>query len=425
MRKIKALLLGYSDSTLAGHAFHGYQTMPDCYDKRVVLFRGSKENSDFVIYPKGSLKFKFLWRYRRYKFLLKSLFRYGELYKVNSRRPEYFFRANEDISESADSILKKCGDFVPEVIFVYWVSEFVSYKTLRELHKKTGAYIVIKFVDQAPLGGGCHYPVDCEQYKTGCQNCPALLSCKKVAAYNLNSKIEALKGVPHAIMATSADIAMAKQTVQFKDSVCFESARIPHVERYDKSLARSEFGIGEDEFVILLGAQNINDVRKGIKYGLDAIGLFTQDAKKVTVLALGKKSDCEIFKNINAKVLQPGFLDFSGMCKAYCASDCYLNTTIADSGPMMVNYALTLGVPTISFPIGIAQTMVIDGKTGYMAEYKNPVDMAEKLSQLYLMSEKERTQMKENSKILTNEISQRKSLDLQFYDYYIKNILLQ
>ena len=69
--------------------------------------------------------------------------------------------------------------------------------------------------------------------------------------------------------------------------------------------------------------------------------------------------------------------------------------------------------------------MVIDGKTGYMAEYKNPVDMAEKLSQLYLMSEKERTQMKENSKILTNEISQRKSLDLQFYDYYIINILLQ
>lgn len=422
MHKIKVLLLGHSDSTLAGHAFHGYQNLPDCYDARIVLFRGSKENSKYTLHIANSLKDKITRKVRRVKFQLKNLFCYGELYKLNTRTPEYFFRANEEISETANAILKKCGDFVPEVIFVYWVSEFVSYKTLRELHEKTGAYIVIKFVDQAPLGGGCHYPVDCDQYKTGCQNCPALLSGKKVAAYNLKSKIEALKGVPHAIMATSADIAMAKQTKQFKNSVCFESARIPYVERFERSQARSEFGIGEDEFVILLGAQNINDVRKGFKYGLEAIRLLTQNKKNVTVLALGKNADSEIFKNIHAKVIQPGFLNFTGMCKAYCASDCYLNTTIADSGPMMVNYALTLEIPTISFPIGIAQTMVIEGKTGYMAEYKNPVDMAEKLHLLYSMSEKERTQIKENCKNLANEISQRKSLDLQFYDYYMKNI---
>ena len=83
---------------------------------------------------------------------------------------------------------------------------------------------------------------------------------------------------------------------------------------------------------------------------------------------------------------------------AFCASDCFLSTTIADSGPMMVNFSIALGVPVVSFSIGVAQDIVLHKETGYIAEYMNSDDVANGIRYLSQLPESEKSVMMYNCK---------------------------
>lgn len=110
-----------------------------------------------------------------------------------------------------------------------------------------------------------------------------------------------------------------------------------------------------------------------------------------------------MYFNPRIHTVVPGFLDLQGLFKAYCASDCFLNMTIADSGPMMVNYSIALGTPVISFNIGVAQDLVIHKKTGYIAELKNSEDVAQGLEFIHNLSVEERIKMSEECRALIAE----------------------
>lgn len=79
---------------------------------------------------------------------------------------------------------------------------------------------------------------------------------------------------------------------------------------------------------------------------------------------LGK--DIEVIKDIsiasNVNIIMPGFLSENELFEVYCAADVFMSTTIADSGPMMVNYSIACGTPVVSFPIGVAQDLVMHKK---------------------------------------------------------------
>ena len=71
----------------------------------------------------------------------------------------------------------------------------------------------------------------------------------------------------------------------------------------------------------------------------------------------------------------------------------YLNSTIADSGPMMVNYSFAIGTPVVSFPVGIAMDLIVHKKTGYIADYKNSTNLANGIIYLHSLSQEDRIQM--------------------------------
>ena len=54
------------------------------------------------------------------------------------------------------------------------------------------------------------------------------------------------------------------------------------------------------------------------------------------------------------------------LSKVYQCSDFYLNTSIQDGGPMMINEALASGVPVITFPTQLAKEIIIDKQNGYL-----------------------------------------------------------
>lgn len=419
--KPKILFLGNNDNTMEGHAYSNYMSFPDVFDKRIVVETTYSDNVDIAILKHGSLLYKFERAKSKLIHYLWVFLRFGKIFKrVNVERGYEYFP--EYIGISASRILKKCKGFVPDVIYVNWVKGFVNYKTLRELHKLTGAYIYIVMLDHTPMTGGCHYPVNCDEYTKQCRDCKAV-NASGVSSFTLKSNVSALKNVPYSIIGTPSDIDLAKKSTIFKDAKYVSGVTVPTVEVFTKSESRKEFGIPDDAFVIILGAFAIDNFRKGFIFAKEAISTFTKTKSGIVILALGNIKEQDLFKDINAQVITPGYVSFSKMCMAYCASDCYLSTTLADSGPMMVNYAFALGIPTISFRVGIANTLIQHGINGYFADYMNSNSVEVCLDTFYNLDKNIRKYMSIACKLTIDEYRNQDSIPIQVYKETMKRLI--
>lgn len=390
--KIKILMLGTYDKNLSGHIGYDFTQMPKEYDKRMIVLEtfGKKNESSFNV--KSSYFYRIYKKTRNYIYAIKRWYKYGERVKIDKNRIEFCFNSFDDKAKTGKAILAKVPDFIPDVISIHWVANFVSPKTIKELYDLTHAHIIIVFVDEAPLAGGCHYHCDCNEWKDVCMECPALKTGKRFAHDQMLARIKYLKDIPMTLVGVKYDMDKAKQSPVYRHADFIESVFNPKILRTEKSGARKHFGIGDDDFVIFIGAYSLVEKRKGFKYAIDAINIFAENKHNITVLTLGHhRLDESLIPKV--RIIQPGFLSNDELMKAFCTSDVFLSTTLADSGPIMVNYAFILGVPVVSFDLGIANTIITHRKSGYIADYKNARSVSEGLDYIFNLSSEQREHM--------------------------------
>lgn len=415
MRKKKILFLGYHDSNFAGHTYYVYNSLKNITDAVVVTCLGLSGKANHCFWPLNGKGFTLWERIRYFRFskifyflwvYLYSIFRFGCFPVKDKRHPEYDFIGFEFLPYSAGDIMKKCPKgFIPEIIWIGWSSRFISSKIIYDLYKLTKAKIVISFVDEAPMTGGCHYPNECRGYLGGCKSCPALSCGKKIAAAQMRVKEKYLKDIPVYLIGSPYDMRLAKETEMFKNAICFPSVSKPNATITPQKEAREALGIPKEKFVVLIGATNIEGVRKGFSYTIDSINIANRETDDLFLLVIGSTNEAFRLKFPNVEMKELGFVDTNKMVMAYCAADCFLSTTIADSGPQMVNYSVATGTPVVSFSMGIAQDLVLHRKTGYIANFKDSEDLAKGILFLQGLSKEEREQMAEECIKIINEKS--------------------
>lgn len=412
-KKLKILMLGFDDNELVGHVFDTYKTLPDYYDKRIVVLQTVKHKYSTSFFDRYSLFDKFRFKIYCYINRLKQNLAVDTYVDSDKNKQEYHFAGNEFGGITAECILKKCNGFIPDIISIHWVSNFISSYTIRRLHELTNASIVFFFVDEAHMTGGCHYPMDCKGYLSDCYGCPALKHGKDVARVQLKKKKENLRGIPVSIVASPYDCNLALRSSLFREVKRFPYIRIPEVVKVDSSVAQKHFSILEDDFVIMIGSAYLGEVRKGILYSLEAIKKFAKWHSNICILALGHIDSSVKEELSEVKILTPGYLSREELFIAFCASNCFLSTTIADSGPMMVNYAITMGIPVVSFNIGIAQDLVIHRKTGYIAKFEDSADVAKGIEFIY---QSDTNALKNNCFLLIQQLKNADKWYEQLYD---------
>lgn len=379
MRKV--LLLSTHDSRLGGHAWSMVEKYDKIkYDVKLVTLYSSINDKTYAI----------IHNYKIYKILnviinrLSILFNFLQLNK-NFSQNKYCYLRTSTFPVTAEMILKKYNNGLPDIIVIHWFDGFLSPKVIRRLYEITKAKIVFDFTDEFALGGGCHYPCECEGYKDSCKNCPALKKNKKIAESKLKEKITNLSSIPKFIIAPTAGINKAKESRLFRSNTTFltESEGVKLNKYYDRNETRKFFGIQANDFVIMFGAMNINEERKGLKLLMDSLEILSHKIdKEIVALVPGKiNTEFQVIKNIKFKYV--GFLSFEELCKAYTAADVYISPSIADSGPMMVKYSIACGTPVVAFPIGFAIDFVKHKETGYLAEYLNIKDLANGIFYFY------------------------------------------
>ena len=276
---------------------------------------------------------------------------------------------------SARRILKLYGS-TPDIIMVGWVTDFVSVKTIKKLEVLTGAKVLYSMVDNAPIGGGCHYPWDCKGYTSNCFPCPALKASNRRASKTLLYKQRFI--TPEmAISGTTNDISRARESALFhkcQTMVSFSLQPNPYV--FSREEGRSFFGITDDRYVVLCGADSISAERKGFKELIESLEVVKQriDISGITILVAGGQ-----FGGFPSgyDIRFVGRLSFEDLFRAYSCADVFLCPSLEDSGPMMINYGVMAYIPVVAYKMGIAQDVIRHKENGYIARWRDVYDFAE------------------------------------------------
>jgi glycosyltransferase involved in cell wall biosynthesis len=267
-----------------------------------------------------------------------------------------------------------------DIIHFHWFNAgFISLKEFGRI-LKLGKPVVWTLHDMWAFTGGCHYAGDCNNYQNGCGNCCYL---KRPANKDLSSKIFKKKkqiyslGNLQFITPSEWMAGCARQSGLLKNMpVHVIPNAISEIKfEAEKDRIRGELGLPINKKLILFGAFNMNHTRKGSKYLVEALAeLIIKD--DCELLVFGKSSD-----RLPGISLKTHFMGYSSdeeyIRKIYSCADVYVNPSIEDNLPNTVLESFSAGTPVVAFNMGGMPDMIDHKQNGYLAEYKNPGQLAE------------------------------------------------
>jgi glycosyltransferase involved in cell wall biosynthesis len=318
---------------------------------------------------------------------------------INTDR-KYSFLSKDELTENihVESLLKTIG-FTPDFIFTGMTIDFLNSTDLLNIYNATKAKIYNITVDMNHFTGGCHFSWGCEGYIRGCdENCPAITKEdeKVTAKNNFDRKYSNAQKANFQIIAGSGlTLEQAKKSKIYKDQKTIYNINslidTTLLNDRNKSIAKQIFSLSNECFYILTGAQNMEDPRKGFSYLLEALEILDKELpmeqKDKIVLLVVSNSVNEEFKRVTFKKQKIDYIkDYRLLSLLYQAADIFINSSIEDSGPMMVSEALACGTPVVGFDTGVVMNMVIDDYNGYKAPLKDSRKLAEGIRKIFEMN---------------------------------------
>jgi len=216
-----------------------------------------------------------------------------------------------------------------------------------------GRAVVAFMHDCYLMAGRCAYPGDCRLYETGCdENCPtaheypALEPGKIPGAYRERRELFCgPSGIP--IAANSEwTLGMARRALAGlnRGDVIHYGVDVRLFRPIERKLARRLLGLPADAFVVLGGAINVSDVRKGTRYFLEAAEALKNEAHFLVFGAESHKVE---------GVQSTGFLrDYRKMPIVYSAADLFLGTALEEAFGQTLCEAAACGIPAVAFAVG-------------------------------------------------------------------------
>lgn len=297
----------------------------------------------------------------------------------------------------------------PDLIIVYFVADYLSDHDILKIQKHYGCPVAFYLMDAAMFTGGCHYPWNCEGYKVDCDNCPAMkypeliklpknifhkrkkyymqMDCFFLSASKWlddrceSSGIKAKLGIKKAIIGIDEQIFKPRTKVVANDII---DVQIPAGNR-----------------VIFLGAQSLSDPRKGVKYVLDALAFIRKNFPNlltgVSILTVGDQAQATLPEGIS--FVNIGFIhDKDKYPYLYNLADGFICPSIEDAGPMMINEALMSGVPVMAFKVGVAEDLIVDRISGFLADSITTQALANSIMEFLKLDDPSLAALKESSR---------------------------
>ncbi|MBF4470287.1 glycosyltransferase [Flavobacterium sp. HJJ] len=424
--KKKILLLSTGDINGAYEAIYklAYFFIEQGHTVSMLVKHKTKKNGFIVQYlnePK-SLKRKSLLKRIFIKVKNKIIHKFKDKTEPIHFDGKYSFISKDEASEniSTKRIVSQIG-FIPDFIITGMTDGFINSTDLLNLHKLTNAKVYNITVDMNHFTGGCHYAWDCEGYIKGCdEKCPAIIgkNGRDLAKINFETKLKNVREGRFEIISGSGwTLKQAQESKIYKEQKVFHNINslidTKLFNAKNRDIAKRVFGFESSKFYILAGSQNANDPRKGFPYFIEALKILeaqltVHQKNKIVILVVSRDVPQE-FEYLNFEKQKLDYItDYRLLVLLYQAIDLFVNSSIEDSGPMMVSEAMACGTPVVGFDMGVVNNIVINDYNGYKAILKDSNDLASGIKKMINLTTQEYTQY---SKSANTQIQQYSSFE--------------
>jgi len=339
-----------------------------------IITMGSSVNDANIVVLKSDLIYKFKTKI----FDIRKKIEYKLNYNLLQGYPFSYFEIGIRVDR-----LKLIKD--SDVIMLHWIcGGFISPKVIKKLcllNKK----IIWVCHDSWPFTGGCHVKMGCDLFKEGCGDCPMLQSkIKKDWSYRLLRKKK--KSIDKSLFTIVSPSKWMDRNVE--ESFLFKGCNhlvIPNpidIKKYtkkNKNEIREKYNIQKNKIIILFGAVNATSTPyKGYYHLINALNIFfkminNQNRYEIVVFGAYSGNDDN---TIPFKIHYLGKLSEEQMIEAYSLSDIFVMPTLDDNLPNTVMESLACELPVVSFDTGGVSDMLLHKKSGYLARYKDDLDLA-------------------------------------------------
>lgn len=238
--------------------------------------------------------------------------------------------------------------------------------------------------DMWAFTGHCAYSFQCDRWKTGCGNCPDLITVPAVKRDATQLEWQFKKWTYQranlSIVCPSLWLAnLAKESILGHYPVY----HIPYgidtdvYQPLDPQKSRSILGIPQDKHVLMFGAANLKDSRKGLDLLISALTALPESFKaKLVLMVFGGFMDLNLGATVGIETVNLGYINQDvEKALAFSAADLFVFPTRADNLPLVLQESLASGTPIASFNVGGVPELVRPGVTGYLAEPENAQDL--------------------------------------------------
>jgi len=349
--------------------------------------------------PFDRLKIKFNFFYERLPFIW---------FKAKNRSLRFAFST----ANTGTDISKQPAIEDADILHLHWTNfGYLSIDNLKAL-LETGKPIVWTLHDMWSFTGGCHYAGDCDHFIAECGNCWMLRDGgnNDISHTGWLHKADIYEAAKNIVFVTCSNwlAGVARSSSLLKH---FRIEAIPNpidtviFSPKDKVAAREKWNIDPGSKIVLFGAANILDRRKGLIYLVEALHDLKKNYKDidaVEIVIFGKNKSFDVkqlpFKAHELKLINSQ----EEMAEVYSLADVYVTPAIEDNLPNTVMEALACGIPVVAFNTGGIPDMVEHLQNGYLAEFKSALDLAAGIH--YILNSESKNELKTNArkKVLHN-----------------------
>ena len=146
----------------------------------------------------------------------------------------------------------------------------------------------------------------------------------------------------------------------------------------DNNYARKQLGLPEDVNIILFGADDLSNKRKGFQYLLESLS-YIKDSSAI-ILTFGNFAP-KLIPEIPQKIINLGNIsDDKILSIVYNSADVFVIPSLEDNLPNTVLESFACGTPVVGFNIGGIPDMIEHKKTGYLVQPKNSLELGDAIN---------------------------------------------
>jgi glycosyltransferase involved in cell wall biosynthesis len=329
------------------------------------------DRQDIDVYAQpigGAIKNKWNFLAERLGIFMRNGFSRDTLFKIDTATHGLNVNKNEFV------------DFA-DVIVLNWINQgTMSLKSIKKL-ASMGKPIVWTMHDMWNCTGVCHHAYECEAYKDVCRDCPLLKSKgDDLSTRTQRAKKELYDKVPIHFVAVSNWLAdrCRQSSLMRNRNVSVIANSFPTDEFEYERRSEGSLNIDPSKKVVVMGAARLDDTVKGFDQLIATTKVIAEKmpelASQIHLVLYGDIKDASLLDQIA--------IPYSFIGRAYdvnaifTQADVVLSTSLYESLPTTLIEGMASGCVPVTYGEG-GQPDIVDHKvTGYIAEYKNPEDMA-------------------------------------------------